>query len=60
VASFGLVLMGAIVAPVFLVPALALILVTEIWLDARPRKTDGSRSLYWQLSAPGPDLAQES
>src|SRR5262249_27361458 len=35
VASFGLVLMGAIVAPVFLVPALALILVMAIWLDAR-------------------------
>jgi low temperature requirement protein LtrA len=58
VASFGLVLMGAIVAPVFLVPALALILVTEIWLDAPPRRTDGSRS--WQLSTLGPDLAQES
>jgi hypothetical protein len=60
VASFGLVLMGAIVAPVFLVPALALILVTEIWLDARPRRTDGLRSPSWQPSALGPDLAQGS
>jgi hypothetical protein len=50
--------MGAIVAPVFLVPALALILVTEIWLDAPTRRADGSRS--WQLSTLGPDLAQES
>jgi low temperature requirement protein LtrA len=50
-ASFGLVLMGAIVAPVFLVPALALILVTEIWLDSRPRCSEGSRLPYWQPSA---------
>jgi low temperature requirement protein LtrA len=59
-ASFGLVLMGAVVAPVFLVPALALILVGEIWLDARPRRTDASRPPSWQPSAIGPDLAQES
>jgi low temperature requirement protein LtrA len=59
-ASFGLVLMGAVVDPVFLVPAVALILVTEIWLDARPRWSDGSRSPSWQLSTLGPDLAQES
>jgi low temperature requirement protein LtrA len=59
-ASFGLVAMGAIVAPVFLVPALALILVTEIWLDARPRRSNGSRSHSWQPSTLGPDLAQES
>jgi low temperature requirement protein LtrA len=50
-ASFGLVLMGAIVAPVFLVPALALILVTEIWLDSYPRYSEGSPSRHWQPSA---------
>jgi hypothetical protein len=58
VTSFGLVLMGAIVAPVFLVPALALILVTEIWLTARLRRRDGTCSPYWQLSAVRPDMAQ--
>jgi hypothetical protein len=58
VASFGLVLMGAVVALVFLVPALALILVSEMWLDARPLRSDGTRSAYWQLTALRPDMAQ--
>jgi hypothetical protein len=58
VASFGLALVGAVVAPVFLVPALALILVTEIRLDARLRRSDGTRSPYWQLSALRPDMAR--
>jgi low temperature requirement protein LtrA len=60
VASFGLVLMGAIVAPVYLVPALAVILFAEIWLDGRPRPSDGPRSAYWQVRPLRPDLAPES
>ena len=59
VASFGLVFMGAIVAPVFLVPALALILLAEIWLDARPRRATRCVPSNRPLNRLSPELAEQ-